>query len=234
MKNVWTYRVLFWTGALFVIMSLLLSFTSHWTAAWMLATFLLPSALFGRWLSGVIIFKKKRWYHWIYAAIGVLWFSYAGAIAGYWLLFELDPNQFPEVLINPVFSFLWVGAFTFADLRLQQHFFPTADIVPMVEFTSERTAYQLRLDAVLYIESRDRFTLVHTASKSYPTSSTISNWSKELPSFVRTHRSMLVNPEHVVASSKSGLTVAQGDFSMEIPISRTYSESVAEALVAKA
>jgi len=226
MKNLWRYRIIFWFSALVLVTGLLLSFVSHWTLAWMLATFLMPSALFGRWTSGMIVRNKLAWRYWIYVLVGVLWFAYMGAIAGYWLLFELDPDRFPEVLINPVFSFLWVGAFTTADLLLERYLFPVDrdQKVAMVQFTSERKAHEIREDAILYIESRDRFTLVHTSVGSYPTTRTISNWSQELPSFVRTHRSFLVNPIHVVSVSKTSIAVASEGASTDIPVSRTYGE----------
>lgn len=227
MKSLWTYRLIFWNAALILVTGLLLSFVPHWTLAWMLATFLMPSALFGRWISGIILDKQLPWRYWAYLSVGVLWFAYMGAIIGYWLLFELDPDQFPEVLINPVFSFIWVGTFSTADLLLERHFFPTTeDEVPMVQFISERKSYEIRQDAILYIESRDRFTIVHSFDKDYPTTTTISAWSEQLTGFRRTHRSLLINPEHLTSASKTAVTLSHNGRTVEVPVSRSYAENI--------
>ena len=227
MKNIWTYRIIFWCAALILVTGLLLSFVPHWTLAWMLATFLMPSALFGRWISGIILRNKLPWRYWLYVSIGVLWFAYMGAIGGYWLLFELDPDQFPEVLINPVFSFIWVGAFTTADLLLERHYFPSSNDTPaMVQFVSERKNFEVREDAILFIESRDRFTIVHTSEKDYPTTTSITAWSEQLPNFIRTHRSILLNPVHVVSTSKTSVTLSHNGRIEEVPVSRSYGEKI--------
>ncbi len=65
----------------------------------MLATMLMPGAFLARGLAPVLWRSyTKKFHYWLYLLIGVMWLEYMGAIAAYWFLFELDPENFPAVL----------------------------------------------------------------------------------------------------------------------------------------
>ena len=196
----------------------------------MLATLSLPSALWGSWASMEILARKKPWFYWIYNGLGVLWLSYAGAIAGYWFLFELDPDRFPSVLINPVFALFWTGALVFAQITTERRNYGEELAEIFIEFTSERKPVRLAKSRILYVESRDTFTLVHLEGMSYTTTRSIKDWSEVLEGFLRTHRSILVNPAHVVSHSSSTVVLHTG---VELPISRTYKEGVKSHFVSE-
>jgi DNA-binding LytR/AlgR family response regulator len=83
----------------------------------------------------------------------------------------------------------------------------------------------------LFIESRDKFTLVHTIQgSSYQTHQSISQWSDSLTGWIRTHRGYLVNPDHIRSHSSKDLELACGSIVHTVPISRTYKENVEEFL----
>ena len=223
MNALWKFRIIYWTGALVLLSGIFTSFTGGASTAFMLATMSLPSALWGSWASMEILDKKKPWFYWIYNGLGVLWLSYVGAIAGYWFLFELDPERFPSVLINPMFALFWTGALVFAQITIEHKYYTEELAEIFIEFTSQRKPVSVAVNKILYVESRDTFTLMHMEGLSYTTTRSIKEWSEVLEGFIRTHRSMLVNPTHVVGHTSSHVVLHTGD---ELPISRTYKERV--------
>lgn len=222
MKQLWKFRLIYWTSALVLVTGIFTSFTPDAGSAFMLATLALPAALFGSWAMFEIIRCKKPWYYWIYALIGVLWLSYSGAIAGYWFLFELDPNKFPSVLINPFFTLFWTGALAFGQWSYERKRMTNLVKEVFVEFTSERKSVRVALDKVRYVESRNTFTIVHVEAMQYPSSKAIKHWEEDLDQFVRIHRSLLVNPAFVASCSQSAVTLNNGE---KLPLSRTYKEA---------
>lgn len=223
MNALWKFRIIYWTGALVLLSGIFTSFTGGVSTAFMLATMSLPSALWSSWASMEILNKKKPWFYWIYNGLGVLWLSYVGAIAGYWFLFELDPERFPSVLVNPMFALFWTGALVFAQITIERKKFTEGLAEIFIEFTSQRKPVRVALNKILYVESRDTFTLLHMEGLSYTTTRSIKDWSEVLEGFIRTHRSMLVNPTHVVSHSSSQVVLHTG---VQLPISRTYKERV--------
>ena len=223
MNALWKYRILYWSAALILLCGIFTSFTDGASTAFMLATLSLPSALWGSWASIEILAQKKPWFYWIYNGIGVLWLSYTGAIAGYWFLFELDPDRFPSVLINPVFALFWTGALVFAQITIERRGYAKERDEIFIEFTSERKSVRVALSKILYVESRDTFTLVHLDGVCYTTTRSIKEWSALLEGFLRTHRSILINPTHVVTHSSSKVILYTN---AELPVSRTFKESV--------
>ena len=162
--------------------------------------------------------------------VGILWLSYVGGITGYSYLFELDPARFPKVVINPIFALFWTTAMAAGQHILETRLFTEAEMQSMVEFTSERQQFKIPEASVLYIESRDTFTLVHTPEGTHPTTRSISSWSKELPEFLRTHRSILVNTTHIVGHKSTLITLKKGNDHIELPVSRTYKNNVQKTL----
>ena len=230
-----TFPYVFWLVASILLAAIYKSFVASFSQSWMLATMLMPGALFARGLAPLIWEQyPKRIHYWIYLFIGTMWLEYIGAIAAYWLLFELDPNSFPDVLINPAFSLLWIGALILAEFTLSKALWPnfrTAAEAAMLSFTSNRKEVRIAQSKCVFIESRDRFTLVHTTDGlSYETQQKISQWEEQLDTWVRVHRSFLVNPAHIRSHNAKAVEMAWEGQTRNVPVSRTYKERVEKAL----
>ena len=91
----------------------------------------------------------------------------------------------------------------------------------------DRQNKQVQLDDILYVESLDDYIKVKTSTEELLTRESITRLSETLPdSFVRIHRSYIVNKPKVTSFSQSNLSI-DGD---ELPISRTYKKNAIEQL----
>ena len=231
-----TFQYLYWLIASFLLALVYRSFVDGLAQSWMLATMLMPGAFLARGLAPVLWQSyKKRVHYWIYLLIGVMWLEYMGAIAAYWFLFELDPGNFPAVLINPAFSLFWITSLILGEFFISEKLWPASpEKISYLSFISNRKQARLQESKVLYIESRDRFTVLYTTSnQEMPTQQKISQWEEELPHWIRTHRSFLVNLSHIQTISATSLTLMDdARREIEIPISRSYKANVMERLSA--
>lgn len=229
-----SFQFLYWLIASILLALVYRSFMDDLAQSWMLATMLMPGAFLARGLAPVLWRSyKKSVHYWLYLLIGVMWLEYMGAIAAYWFLFELDPENFPAVLINPAFSLFWITSLILGEFFISEKLWPvSSEEVVFLTFISNRKEIRLQETKVLFIESRDRFTVLHTiSSKEMPTQQKISQWEANLPHWIRTHRSFLVNASHVQTISATSLTlVGEEGKEIEIPISRSYKAEVMKRL----
>ena len=102
----------------------------------------------------------------------------------------------PSVLLNPVFLALVLAILFVLDTsigkKLDQHFGKTPK---SITFISDRKNVTLLTEQILYVESNDAETWVHTLDgERYRNKTNISQWEQILEDdFLRTHRSFLVN-----------------------------------------
>lgn len=96
-----------------------------------------------------------------------------------------------------------------------------------VTFTSHYRKVSLAPDQIEFIESLDEFVKVHAADGTvYPTKIPISQWQDQLgPSFLRIHRSFLVNRRSIGAYDGSRIRIG----SASLPVSRKYKADVLAA-----
>lgn len=192
---------------------------------------LLPGALFARAMAPQLWHNSKKTpWHWLYLFIGVLWLEYAGGIAAYWFLFELNPQDFPKVLINPMFNLVWIGAVVLGDVFLFQSSVDSApsQSLEVIEFVSDRRHIRLERSQLAYIESRSSYTVVHTSNGTdLPVQRRIGQWESLLPELVRVHRSFLVNGDYVRSYSTKEVGLLLTSDWVYLPISRTYKDAVA-------
>ena len=141
-----------------------------------------------------------------------------------WIKSYID--EMPSVLLNPVFLTLLLDYLfildTFIGRQLDIRFGKTPKII---SFISDRRNVTLQTDQILYVESNDTETWVHTRNGvSFRNKTIISQWEQILEDgFLRTHRSFLVNTMYVTQVEPN--CVMLGDIS--IPVSRKYKEVVA-------
>ena len=93
---------------------------------------------------------------------------------------------------------------------------------------SERKMVKINFDEILYIESLSDYIKIFTKKKTIITRETISNMEAKLPNsrFLRIHRSFLVGIDKIDTYTNEFVEVANE----ELPISRTYKESVLQKL----
>ncbi|MEP1033770.1 LytTR family DNA-binding domain-containing protein [Ekhidna sp.] len=97
----------------------------------------------------------------------------------------------------------------------------------MLSIRSNRKQVVLPLNAILYVESLGDYVQIHSLSESHTTKEKISSLNDRLPdSFIRIHRSFVVNKDRVSSFNKEEVSI--GDLS--IPIGRKYKKFAEELL----
>ena len=92
---------------------------------------------------------------------------------------------------------------------------------------SNKKFIKINFDDILYVESIKDYVRVHKNGETIITKDTISNFEMKLPSsFLRTHRSYIVNTSKVTAFTKSDVELEK----IEIPIGASYKEQVIDSL----
>ncbi|MEY2963857.1 MAG: hypothetical protein RL754_1118 [Bacteroidota bacterium] len=232
------FQGIYWLASSIVLGFVYRSFTDSFAQAWMLSMLMMPGALFARLITQVLKSRsiRKSWHYWIYTVIGTMWLVYMGAIAAYWYLFQLDPDQFPTILINPSYTGLWIAALILGEHQLARQLgysddSTQDDLERQITFTSDRKTVLVNEKELLYVESLDRITRIHgTTGKFWDTSRPISQWESET-GWLRIHRSFLVNATHVQGFNSKEVTLK---YPLEQPttlsISRSYKDSITQRL----
>lgn len=96
-----------------------------------------------------------------------------------------------------------------------------------LQIRAKRKNHQIPLDELLYIESLDDYIKVVTEKLELSARERITDLQSRLPDqFIRIHRSFVINKEKVQSYSRTQVLIN----GISIPISRTYKNSVIEAL----
>lgn len=141
-----------------------------------------------------------------------------------WVMSYTD--EMPSVLLNPVFLTLLLAVLFVADTAIGKQLDKRFGKTPScITFYSDRKSVTLQTEQILYVESNDAETWVHTLDgERYRNKTTISQWEQILEDgFLRTHRSFMVNINHVTKAESDAVML--GDIT--IPVSRKYKEVVA-------
>lgn len=217
-------RALYWLASTLLVAGILSSFLPRFIDAWVMSLMLFPGAIFARWaVRRVYRGPGTRWHHLIYIAVGTVWLEYWGALVGYWSLFQLDPARFPEVIINPAFSLVWIIGLIALELQVFPEAPPSDHSEASITFISNRQKQTLQTADVVFIESRDRrVDIVTRTGARYPSRQRISAWETALPTFERIHRSYLINPAWVRARTTASVTIDAPALQETLPISRSY------------
>ena len=89
---------------------------------------------------------------------------------------------------------------------------------------------RVRISQILYFESRNKKVYLITPSQEYEFQRTIDSITEEMSgSFLRVHRSYLVNREAIRSIDFGTMTMTLKDNS-EVPVSRTYKDAIKEAI----
>ena len=140
-------------------------------------------------------------------------------------------EEMPSVLLNPVFLTLLLAMLFVTDTAIDKQLDKRFGKMPKdITFISDRKSVTLQTNQILYVESNDAETWVHTLDgEQYRNKTNITQWEQILEDgFLRTHRSFLVNASLVTQVGSDGVML--GDTT--IPVSRKYKEVVASKIAA--
>ncbi len=223
----------FWLLSIIVMSFVYQSLLGGFWASFLLATLLLPGAtvmVFGlqRWR------RAKRgflsWLHLFYVLLFAFYLEWLGMTGAYWIIFELQFDKLPKILVNPFFLGLYMFFFALVHDRLfgRKKVVEQASEAPIwFDLTSERKQVKIDLRKLLYIESQNERCLLVMEEEQLPTRERISQLAARLPEgHLRIHRSYIVNPLKAQAISKQEVLIG----GQELPVSRSYKEQVEEYL----
>ncbi|MDZ7755018.1 LytTR family DNA-binding domain-containing protein [Rhodohalobacter sp.] len=87
---------------------------------------------------------------------------------------------------------------------------------------ADRSNHQIKLNELMYLESLSDYVKIYFNDQSLITRDTISSFEESLPeTFVRIHRSYIVNLDFITEFSSKSVTLGN----TELPISRTYKDT---------
>ena len=226
----------YWLLALILIAIVVMSLGYTFPESLFIATFFLPGAFLTLYLPSKLLQDRKR------AFKGVVYVTLAIIIAEVFLvmsahfiilgmrgaLSQVDKwENMPEILMNPVFIVIVESAFVagnyFLWKRLRTRY---PDNGRQLSFVSERHNVTVAVCDILYVESNDtETTVVLSDGTRYRNRTPISRWADLLgDSFIRVHRSYLVNTSAVDSMSSDSISVC----GICLPVSRNYRDSVRE------
>lgn len=138
---------------------------------------------------------------------------------------DLPYPSIAGVLVNPIFVATIITLLCLGDHFLSKWLkekYPIED--SQITFISDRHMVSLMPDEIIYIESNDReVTVFATEDRTYRNKTGISQWENILgDSFIRIHRSYIVNRASVTSYDKEYVHIAD----LRLPISRKYYKSV--------
>ncbi len=112
------------------------------------------------------------------------------------------------------------------------------NIVPVASEANSKTAFiyvkenkkviKLHLNEILYVEGLSEYVQIHTSNKRIVTKTSMTNMQDKLPNsgFMRIHKSFIVSMDRIEAFTSHSIEVP----GKELPIGRSYKNSVLEAL----
>ncbi len=216
-----------WMVELTLVASILVSMNYTIMQAMMLASMFLPVLLAMKYFLPQVKWERTR-----KSLAGIVCLFLSFLLLEYLLLMCCHiwvmsyTDEMPSVLLNPVFLTLLLAVLFVTDTAIGKQLDKRFGKTPSsITFYSDRKSVTLLTEQILYVESNDAETWVHTLDgERYRNKTTISQWEQILEDgFLRTHRSFIVNINHVTKAESDAVML--GDIT--IPVSRKYKEVVA-------
>lgn len=215
-----------WMVELVLLATIIVSMGYRFAQALMLASMFLPVLLAMKYFLAQVKWEQTR-----KSLMGVVCLFLSFLVAEYLLLMcchiwvmKYD-MMMPSILLNPVFLALLLATLFVADTSIGKYLDKRFGKAPRsITFFSDRKNVTLLTEQILYVESNDAETWVHTLDGiRFRNKTSISQWEQILEDgFLRTHRSFLVN-QNQISEVNSDAVIAGG---VTIPVSRKYKEKV--------
>lgn len=215
-----------WMVELALVASILISMGYTFMQAMMLASMFLPVLLAMKYFLPQVKWERTRKLSTgiVCLFLSFLILEYLLLICCHFWIMNYDDNM-PSVLLNPMFLTLTLASLFILDTFIGQQLDKKFGKTPKnISFISDRKNVTLKTEEILYVESNDTETWVHTRDgDSYRNKTIITQWEQVLDEgFLRTHRSFLVNAKYVTQVGSN--FVMLGDIT--IPVSRKYKDTV--------
>lgn len=215
-----------WMVELVLLATIIVSMGYGFAQAMMLASMFLPVLLAMKYFLAQVKWEQTR-----KSVAGVVCLFLSFLVAEYLLLMCCHiwvmsyDMMMPSILLNPVFLALLLATLFVADSYIGKYLDKRFGKSPRsITFFSYRKNVTLLTEQILYVESNDAETWVHTLDgEHFRNKTSISQWGQILEEgFLRTHRSFLVNVSQI--TEINGDAVIAGGIT--IPVSRKYKERV--------
>lgn len=234
-------HILFWAlaGSLLVI-----GFGStygDYIKSFYFVTFLLPVAMatsyfFNYYLVPKFLLERKYVRFSIYTTYTVivsLYLEMVVVMISFIILANYNYNELDPMMTNifalgfSVYLIVLIKAFYLLFRRVKNNEFKMQQLIEekeslkteFITVRADRANHQIKLDDILYLESLSDYVKIHMIDQSLVTRETISSFEESLPeTFIRIHRSFIVNQDHVHQFNTTSVKVKD----TELPISRTY------------
>lgn len=230
MKSIIT--TLYFAIMLFIVAYLIVDFGYTFLDALFISSTYLPTIVLVHYLTNGFRFKSKiNIVSALLAIIGIFILQLLLITLANYALTGLSYDiMMPEIVINPILIFLIFILYYLPYRLIVDRSFKESKYEQeerKIEFISNRKRINLYIRDVLFIESCDTEVFLHTTrGESYRSRTNISTWQKELGvSFIRIHRSYIINKNYIDHTSKEEVTLMGG---VKLSISRSYQQSVAD------
>jgi hypothetical protein len=225
----------YWLAAIFLTAVLLTSLEYDLGAAALMSISFLPAALaLSFFLPKVERTSNKRVLHTICIILGVMMMTflliYVWQFIFITIIYPEDYSKWalPAMLGNPVFVAAILAILAYGNYLLVKWLDRRYPSAHPITFTSDYKKVSLKKEDILYVESRDSEVWIHARDgQAYRNKTSISQWENLLgTSFLRIHRSFLVNIADAILTSPDVVTIGPES----IPVSRKYKDTVKAVL----
>jgi hypothetical protein len=237
-------HILFWTITGSILVTVFGSTYDDYVRSFYFVTFLLPVAMatsyfFNYHIVPQFLLKKKYARFTLYTIYTVIVSFYLEMVVitiSFIVLANYNYGELSPIMTNVFvlgFSiylivllkafYLLYRRFTESEVRLNQLKKEKEALkISFITVRADRSNHQIKLDDLIYLESLSDYVKIYFNEESLMTRETISSFEESLPeTFVRIHRSYIVNLDYVTEFSSKSVTIG----STELPISRTYKEA---------
>ena len=234
-------HILFWTVAASILVAVFGSTYGDYVKSFYFVTFLLPVAMatsyfFNYHIVPQFLLKKKYkrfTLYTIYTIVVSLYLEMIVITISFIVLANYNYGDLSPIMTNifvlgfSIYLIVLIKAFyllyrrfTKKEIRLNQlEDEKEALKTSFITVRADRSNHQIKLSELMYLESLSDYVKIYFKDQSLTTRETISSFEQSLPeTFVRIHRSYIVNLDYITEFSNKSVTI--GD--EELPISRTY------------
>jgi hypothetical protein len=237
-------HILFWTVTASILVAVFGSTYGDYIKSFYFVTFLLPVAMatsyfFNYHLVPQFLLKKKYTRFTLYTIYTIVISFYLEMVVitiSFIVLANYNYGELSPIMTNifvlgfSIYLIVLIKAFyllyrrfTENELRLKKLKDEKKALkTSFITVRADRSNHQIKLNELIYLESLSDYVKIHYNDQSLTTRDTISSFEENLPeTFVRIHRSYIVNLNYITEFSRKSVTVG----TTELPISRTYKHS---------
>ena len=237
-------HIIFWTVTASILVAVFGSTYGDYIKSFYFVTFLLPVAMatsyfFNYHLVPQFLLKKKYTRFTLYTIYTIVISFYLEMVVitiSFIVLANYNYGELSPIMTNifvlgfSIYLIVLIKAFyllyrrfTENELRLKKLKDEKKALkTSFITVRADRSNHQIKLNELIYLESLSDYVKIHYNDQSLTTRDTISSFEENLPeTFVRIHRSYIVNLNYITEFSRKSVTVG----TTELPISRTYKHS---------